>query len=91
MAQEDIARAMQLALIDRSAEEQAALVSDVAEIISFVAAVQSVPEVDASTSGMAVNVFRDDVVTVPGGTFTEGVLARAPARFKDWFTTKRVL
>ena len=91
MKQDDIFRAIQLSYLNRDEKECAALHTDVEKILSFVAAVRSIDTPATATSSARVNVFRDDVVTIPAGTYREQMLARAPETFKNWFLSKKIL
>lgn len=90
MKDDDISRAIRLCLFEEGHADQS-LHDEVSKILSFVADVRSVDtDTDAVSSG-AVNVFRDDVVTVSQGAFRDHMLDQAPSRFKDWFLSKKIL
>ena len=92
---DDVARAIALALLEKTADEQARLSGEVEKILAFVSEVQSVATDDAGDGAARgeerVNVFRDDAVTVEAGRYRDAMLARAPASFKQWFLSKKIL
>lgn len=86
-----VERAIGLALLEKDADATAQLSSEVENILAFVSEVQSVEAGEVEQDGGAVNVFRDDVVTVEAEKYREGMLAQAPASFKRWFLSKKIL
>ena len=86
-----VVRAIGLALLEKNADEQERLRSEVEKILAFVGEVQSVATDGVVHDGGVVNVFRDDVVTVEAGQYREEMLAQAPASFKQWFLSKKIL
>lgn len=91
MKQDDIARAIKLSLIHRSEEEEEQLHNEVEKILGFVQQVQQMDVQDIPQKDKRCNIFREDVITVPGGMWKEKMLAQAPQRIKDWFATKKIL
>ena len=94
MKEDAIDRAVRLSLLEKSEEERKKFHTEIEKILAFVDEVQSVDipsDVDEKQHIGRVNVFRDDVVTVPAGTYREALLTQAPARHKDWFLSKKIL
>ena len=86
-----VKRAISLALLEKDAEAQERLAGEVEKILAFVGEVQSVATDNTTQDDGRVNVFRDDAVTVEAGEYREGMLAQAPASFKKWFLSKKIL
>ncbi len=86
-----VQRAISLALLEKDAEAQDRLEGEVEKILAFVGEVQSVVTDSVAQDDGKVNVFRDDVVTVEAGEYREDMLAQAPASFKQWFLSKKIL
>lgn len=91
MKQDDINRAISLSLIHKSEAEAAQLHNEVEKILAFVQEIQKIETIATKDADKQVNVFRDDVVTVPAGSWREKLLAQAPAQFKNWIVTKKIL
>ena len=85
------ARAIQLALLEKNTTEREALRADVERILEFVTGVQKITVPAENAAPRRVNVFRDDVVTVPDGLYRGRMLARAPKHFRHWFLSKKIL
>lgn len=83
--------AIQLALLEKSEEEEARFSGEVEKILAFVSDVQSVDTKAVSDVDSKTNVFRDDAVTVEAGIYREHMLAQAPNTFKKWFLSKKIL
>ena len=90
-AADGVTRAIGLALLEKNADEQARLSNEVEKILTFVSEVQSVATDKVTQDNGKVNVFRDDVITVEAGVYREQMLAQAPATFKEWFLSKKIL
>ena len=86
-----VKRAISLALLEKDAEARERLEGEVEKILTFVGEVQSVKTAGAVQDDGKVNVFRDDVVTVEAGVYREDMQAQAPASFKKWFLSKKIL
>ena len=86
-----VKRAISLALLEKDAEARERLEGEVEKILVFVGEVQSVTTDAVAQDDGKVNVFRDDVVTVEAGEYREDMLAQAPASFKQWFLSKKIL
>ena len=86
-----VRQAINLALLEKDAEARERLEGEVEKILAFVGEVQSVATDNAAQDDGKVNVFRDDVVTVEAEEYREGMLAQAPASFKQWFLSKKIL
>ena len=84
-----ISRAIRLSLLEKG--KQDSLRADIEKTLSFVAEVQSITAADNTEGTVKENVFREDAVTVPAGTYRERMLAQAPKRFRDWFLSKKIL
>ena len=91
MQHDAISRAIQLSLLEKNDEEQKALYKDVENILDFIADVRKLSATTESGTRQRVNVFREDVVTVPAGTYREQILANAPKHFRHWFLSKKIL
>ena len=91
MTEDHIFRAIQLSLLEKDKKEQAAFHTTIERVLSFVAAVADVDLPKQQSSPERVSVFRDDVVTVPRGTYREPMLAQAPAKHLQWFLSKKIL
>lgn len=88
---DNIFRAVELALIEKSDKEKERFGGEVEKILTFVSDVQSIETDEASGTSGKINVFREDEVTVESGTFHEKMLAQAPNRFKQYFLSKKIL
>ena len=86
-----VKRAISLALLEKDADARERLEGEVEKILAFVGEVQSVATDNTAQANGKVNVFRDDVVTVEAGVYREDMLAQAPASFKKWFLSKKIL
>ena len=86
-----VERAIELALLEKSADESARLSGEVEKILAFVSEVQSTETGADGQDDGKVNVFRDDVVSVEVGVYREQMLAQAPMSFKRWFLSKKIL
>ena len=91
-----VERAIGLALLEKTADERVRLGGEVEKILAFVGEVQDVAtdgvDSDVGSQGEErVNVFREDAVTVEAGQYREGMLGQAPASFKQWFLSKKIL
>lgn len=84
-------RAIQLALLEKSDEEQVRFGGEVEKILAFVSDVQSIDAEDVAGVVGSTNVFRDDVVTVESELYREELLAQAPNVFKQYFLSKKIL
>ena len=87
----NILRAVALAQLEKSEEEQIQFSAEIEKILTFVSEVQSVDTKNAETSIGTTNVFRDDAVTVEPEKYREQMLEQAPATFKKWFLSKKIL
>ena len=84
-------RAVRLAYVGEGGKDEANLGDEVERILAFVGEVQLIDTGSAQDAGGAVNVFRDDAVTAESGVYREQMLAQAPAKFKNWFLSKKIL
>ena len=91
MDESNIARAVGLALIKKDEKEQKELLKDVQDILKYVEDVQSIEVVENDASRINTNIFREDVISVPAYTFTKQMLDQAPAKYKEWFLSKKIL
>lgn len=88
---EGISKAVSLSLIKKNAEEQNKLLGEIESILDNVADVQSISNTDNAKIEKEINVFREDIANISAGEYTEKILSQAPARFKDWFLSKKIL
>ena len=86
-----VRRAISLAMLEKDAEARERLEGEVEKILAFVGEVQSVATDNAAQDDGKVNVYRDDAVTVEAGVYRDDMLAQAPASFKKWFLSKKIL
>ena len=91
MDTEGISKAVSLSLIAKSDLEQEALLGEVESILEYVKDVQSISNGNKNKIKQKVNIFREDLVSVDAGKYTEKMLSQAPARFKEWFLSKKIL
>ena len=92
MGKEDaIMRAVRLSLLEKPEAERERFSVEVERILAFVEDVQSIDTENTGDAVGRVNVFREDAVTVPAGEYRERMLAQAPARYKEWFVSKKIL
>ena len=92
MEKEDgIVRAVRLSLLEKPEAEREQFRVEVERILAFVEDVQSIDTGDSGGAVGRVNVFREDAVTVPAGMYRERMLEQAPARYKEWFVSKKIL
>ena len=91
MENDAINRAVRLALLEKNPEEREQFTSEIEKIISFVGEVRSVDTSHIARADDKINVFRDDTVTVTPGTYRDQMLEQAPATFRGWFLSKKIL
>jgi len=87
----DIAALAKLARLEISPEEMSTLEKELPEILSFVDAVQKASAGTEHVVPSLRNVTRPDTDPIETGTFTEKVLAVAPARDGDRIAVKQVI
>jgi aspartyl/glutamyl-tRNA(Asn/Gln) amidotransferase C subunit len=87
----DVQVLAQLARIEISDAEVKKLEQELPSILDFVATIQALDVSTAHSTPALRNVMRDDENPHETGTYTEALLAQAPARQGDRFAVKQVI
>lgn len=90
MTEDPVERAIRLSLIDMDERARQSFTKEIRDILSFVAAVQTV-ETDSLPVQGKKNVLRDDVVTVKEGAYHDAVIRQAPASYRRWLVSKKII
>lgn len=93
MEKEDVFHLARLARIQIDDTEAMALKADIESVLAYVGQIDTIT---ADTTllkhvGPVHNIFRDDVVTNEGGTYTESILANAPKVNGRHLQVKKIL
>jgi aspartyl/glutamyl-tRNA(Asn/Gln) amidotransferase C subunit len=93
MSDIDIQHLSRLARITVTNDEVSDLQADLKAVLEYVSAVDEITAADGLTkrAGAVRNVFRSDNVTTEPESFTESLLAAAPARNGRWLKVQRIL
>lgn len=87
----DLAALAQLARLEVSEAEMAKLETEIPSILSFVDTIQKAHVEAAAGAPVVRNVLRADEHPIESGTYTETLLAAAPARDGDRVVVKQVI
>lgn len=88
----DVEKLAQLARIDMSKEEMDEFLGSIAPVLDYVAQLSSIStEKREPDAGDVYNVMRDDTAPTEPGTYTEDILAEAPALKDGYLKVKRIL
>ncbi len=93
MEKKDILHLATLSRIRISDTEADALLGDIESVLSYVREIDTIAADTTLTKkvGARYNVFRDDVVTNEGGTYTDAILKEAPNAKGRHFAVKKIL
>lgn len=93
MELEEIKHLAKLARIRVTDEDAKALQKDIDAVLEYVSVVSEITSTDDSAPkiGARYNVFRTDEVTNEPGSYSEALLAEAPAREGDYLKVKKIL
>ncbi len=86
-----LARLSRLALTPTELERYTHEVSSIVEYVSTIKALSGGEKAETPAVGALFNVARPDVVTVPGGSYTESLLAAFPEREGRFLKVKKIL
>lgn len=94
MTREEIEHLATLARIELRAEEREALAGDLAEIVSYVSAIQEITGSEVATEptvGPRHNVFRADEIKNAPDSYTETLLEAMPERMGRYMKVQKIL
>jgi aspartyl-tRNA(Asn)/glutamyl-tRNA(Gln) amidotransferase subunit C len=88
----DVQKLAQLARISMTEEESGQFAGQVEAILGYISQIQEASgELPASKAGVLHTVLRADGEATPAGTYTQALLAQAPAREGDYVKVQRIL
>lgn len=93
MEKEDILHLARLSRIKLDDQEVQALKSDIESVLDYVGVINTLTSdiQQEKKIGTVYNIFREDVVTNEGGTYTESILANAPKVKGRHLQVKKIL